>query len=829
MMNSAAAQNSLILVVLLLSPTLVQNQRSPFLPRRGVGDEVNQEELEMLASGYDHVYLLNNLNSLNDVRDKLTARFCRGTPAPSTAPCINKPVNMVFFMDATPPRHRLEPQDVDTVADFLTRFTRSIGQSHMFKLTRDGSLKNVLTFTNIKNLLRSLRHSNLRTGLSYDRNILEYDLKPGSVNIVLIIGLPSQLFLVQSPEGYAIHTVAVGIGKNIRREKLEQLVPNSKTFLVQNQSMSTKVVNEMMASDICLGCGDVDLYFILDSSNSIGPASFQRECKLASELVSLMNIRNGNSSITMVHYSDTPELHAYTDTKQFYSSVLTHQWKGGNTMTHLALAMTLKASKGRVNGRRQVGILMSDGASTSPDHTERVVSKIHRSGLEMFVIGIGESVNIEELEMIASSPSRMYMEKSVTASHLKQAICNGAVNDQDKNIPDNNLDCSDAFDIVFVLDSSWSLTTETNFKKELPFVLELVDNLRFDFNRASASVITYADQATEYFFQNKNDFMSTVPNLPWLGGNTFTDRALSKILQNLERKMNSVQSSSDRPLVVVVISDGGSTSPHRLKKVVSRLKQFRFVKLFAIGVGVSINLKELEMMASDPSDSHMFMVDDLEVNNKILKSLLTSQICRDAVYLSVVSPPASVRCVEHVDLVFMLDSSSSLGVVNNPDVNFLKEVAFVIDVIKLGNIDFQQSRVSVITYSDVVILRQYFSESELLSSVIRLPFLGGNTYTHIALQLMLDELKYLKAVSKGSRPAVGVVLTDGVSTRPKLTSSAAKTLHDEGFRIVVFGVGPHVNIRALTEIASLPKKDNLFLLDALDWPTSFLPSLHSSC
>jgi uncharacterized protein YegL len=139
------------------------------------------------------------------------------------------------------------------------------------------------------------------------------------------------------------------------------------------------------------------------------------------------------------------------------------------------------------------------------------------------------------------------------------------------------------FDIVFVLDSSWSLTTEQNFKKELVFVVDLIDNLRFDFNRASASVITYADQATEYFFQNKNDFMTTVPNLSWLGGNTFTDRALSKILQNVEMKMNSVQSSSDRPLVVVVISDGGSTSPYTLAKVVSQLKQFRFVKLFAIG------------------------------------------------------------------------------------------------------------------------------------------------------------------------------------------------------------------------------------------------------
>jgi hypothetical protein len=135
----------------------------------------------------------------------------------------------------------------------------------------------------------------------------------------------------------------------------------------------------------------------------------------------------------------------------------------------------------------------------------------------------------------------------------------------------------------------------------------------------------------------------------------------------------------------------------------------------------------------------------------------------------------------------MLDSSSSLGVVNNPDVNFLKEVAFVIDVIKLGNIDFQQSRVSVITFSDVVMLRQYFSEDELVANVIRLPFLGGNTYTHIALQLLLDELRYLRAVSKGSRPVVGVVLTDGLSTRPELTSSAAKNLHDEGFRIVAFG------------------------------------------
>jgi hypothetical protein len=135
------------------------------------------------------------------------------------------------------------------------------------------------------------------------------------------------------------------------------------------------------------GCRDVDLFFVLDSSYSIGPATFQRECELASDLVSSMNIRNGHSSVTIVSYSDKSELQAYTDAKQFLSSILTHKWKGGNTMTHNALDMTLEASEGRANGRRQIGILMSDGASTSPDRTEKTASKIHRSGLEMFVVG----------------------------------------------------------------------------------------------------------------------------------------------------------------------------------------------------------------------------------------------------------------------------------------------------------------------------------------------------------------------------------------------------------------------------------------------------------
>lgn len=116
---------------------------------------------------------------------------------------------------------------------------------------------------------------------------------------------------------------------------------------------------------------------------------------------------------------------------------------------------------------------------------------------------------------------------------------------------------------------------------------ELSDSLQLDFKRVSASVITYADQAKEYNFRSKNEFFSTVLNLPWLGGNTYTDRALSVVLGNVERKANSVRSNVERALVVLVITDGGSTSPFVLEKVVTRLKRFKFVKLFAIGMYIS--------------------------------------------------------------------------------------------------------------------------------------------------------------------------------------------------------------------------------------------------
>lgn len=131
----------------------------------------------------------------------------------------------------------------------------------------------------------------------------------------------------------------------------------------------------------------MDIYFLLDTSNSIGPEQFARECKLAADLMKSMQLPNGHSPITMIDYSDSPELHRYADSPKFIATIPSHKWRGGNTMTHSALEMVMAASERNSNDKRQVAILMSDGASTSPDRTEKMAAKIHNSQLEMFVVG----------------------------------------------------------------------------------------------------------------------------------------------------------------------------------------------------------------------------------------------------------------------------------------------------------------------------------------------------------------------------------------------------------------------------------------------------------
>lgn len=64
----------------------------------------------------------------------------------------------------------------------------------------------------------------------------------------------------------------------------------------------------------------------------------------------------------------------------------------------------------------------------------------------------------------------------------------------------------------------------------------------------------------------------------------YMDRVFSIVFENVENRVNFVQLIVERFLVVLVIIDGGFISLFVLEKVVVRLKRFKFVKLFVIGM-----------------------------------------------------------------------------------------------------------------------------------------------------------------------------------------------------------------------------------------------------
>jgi Mg-chelatase subunit ChlD len=123
--------------------------------------------------------------------------------------------------------------------------------------------------------------------------------------------------------------------------------------------------------------------------------------------------------------------------------------------------------------------------------------------------------------------------------------------------------------------------SETNFQKELKFVTDVVSALSAKMGQSRLSVITFSDDATMSIplkkYQSTPQFINEVLNLPWNGGNTYTDLAL----EMMYKQFDSVRRDRRRS-VGVVITDGGSTNPFRTTSVIRKVKE-RGITMFAIG------------------------------------------------------------------------------------------------------------------------------------------------------------------------------------------------------------------------------------------------------
>ncbi|KAK9402927.1 collagen alpha-1XXII chain [Crotalus adamanteus] len=163
----------------------------------------------------------------------------------------------------------------------------------------------------------------------------------------------------------------------------------------------------------------------------------------------------------------------------------------------------------------------------------------------------------------------------------------------------------------------------------------------------------------------------------------------------------------------------------------------------------------------------------------------------------------------HYDLIFLLDTSSSVG---KEDFEKVRQwIAHLVDTFEIGP---DKTRVGVIRYSDHPTtefdLGSYGTQREIKEAAKGIKYLGGNTNTG-------DALRYINSYSfsaqAGGRPyddaikKVAILLTDGRSQDYVL--SPASAAHRAGIRIFAVGVGDALK-EELDEIASEPKSAHVF-------------------
>lgn len=169
-------------------------------------------------------------------------------------------------------------------------------------------------------------------------------------------------------------------------------------------------------------------------------------------------------------------------------------------------------------------------------------------------------------------------------------------------------------------------------------------------------------------------------------------------------------------------------------------------------------------------------------------------------------------CNDNVDLTFIIDGSGSIV----PS-DFQLSLNFIAQVVSELNVP-NFVRVAAINFDSTPTVEFYFTsysnKSAVLSAIHNIRQVGGGTGTDMALDLAQHQVF---STAYGARPTdstkrVAILITDGQSANPFLTTQAAQRLRDQsGVTVFAIGVGGY-DLKELRSVASSPPCSYVYTL-----------------
>ncbi|XP_028454162.1 collagen alpha-1(XIV) chain-like isoform X2 [Perca flavescens] len=157
-----------------------------------------------------------------------------------------------------------------------------------------------------------------------------------------------------------------------------------------------------------------DIVVLVDGSWSIGRINFRLVRTFLENLVKAFSVGSDQTRIGLAQYSGDPRiewhLNAHTTKEAVMEAVKNLPYKGGNTLTGLALTFILENSFKPESGSRpgvpKIGILITDGKSQ--DDVIPPARSLREAGIELFAIGV-KNADENELKAIASPPEETHV------------------------------------------------------------------------------------------------------------------------------------------------------------------------------------------------------------------------------------------------------------------------------------------------------------------------------------------------------------------------------------------------------------------------------------
>uniref|UniRef100_A0A3Q3GMQ3 Collagen, type XIV, alpha 1b n=1 Tax=Labrus bergylta TaxID=56723 RepID=A0A3Q3GMQ3_9LABR len=258
---------------------------------------------------------------------------------------------------------------------------------------------------------------------AYDSYKVIYKIQPGGEQKeVQLLKQDAKLVIndFDSSKEYNFQIFALSGGKQSKPLHAKHEAQRSGVEMVQSQRAPGGEVtlenNEISEAEefMCKTSAISDIVILVDGSWSIGRINFRLVRTFLENLVRAFNVEFDQTRIGLAQYSGDPRiewhLNAHTTKEAVIDAVKNLPYKGGNTLTGLALTFILENSFKPESGSRagvpKIGILITDGKSQ--DDVIPPAQSLREAGIELFAIGV-KNADENELKAIASPPEETHV------------------------------------------------------------------------------------------------------------------------------------------------------------------------------------------------------------------------------------------------------------------------------------------------------------------------------------------------------------------------------------------------------------------------------------